>query len=70
MVPFPSWPYRPGHWFWLRRACVSALWSLQGCYRVVQNNARAELYAVLQAVLSAPSGFIYSDSLGTVQGFQ
>ena len=37
---------------------------------VVQNIARAELYAVLQAVLSAPSGFIYSDSLGTVQGFQ
>ena len=37
---------------------------------VVQSNARAELYAVLQAVLSAPSGFIYSDSLGTVKGFQ
>ena len=36
----------------------------------VQTNNRAELYAVLQAVLSAPSGFLYSDSLVTVKGFQ
>ena len=34
-----------------------------------QNDARAELYAVLQAVLTAESGYIYSDSLSTVQSF-
>ena len=36
----------------------------------VQTNNRAELYAVFQAVLSAPSGFLYSDSLVTVKGFR
>ena len=37
---------------------------------VIQSNNRAELFAILQAVKSAKSGKIYSDSLVSVQGFR